>query len=149
MGIGQSTMTDNRDRAYTSKIIRAGALLPETKTLLAYWDETLSVTENLGRAQRQNIFGKASRSWINQFLRSFRERYLADGPTAQALVTLVKNDFPAVSLDWVLLLPYSPGLISCCTMSLTEDSAGLSSNRGRIEVFPADIQARHGQWLDR
>jgi len=34
---------------YTSKIIKAGALLADTKTMLAQWDENLSVSENLLR----------------------------------------------------------------------------------------------------
>ena len=36
-------------RLYQSKIIKAGALLADTKTLLAHWDETCSVSENLAR----------------------------------------------------------------------------------------------------
>ena len=57
-------MTDNQDSLYTSKIARAGALLADTKTLLAHWDENLSVNENLKRAREGNIFAKNSRSWI-------------------------------------------------------------------------------------
>lgn len=45
---------------YTSKIIKAGALLADTKTLLSYWDVRASVRENLDRMRRENVFGKAS-----------------------------------------------------------------------------------------
>ena len=59
---------------YTSKIIKAGALLADTKTMLAQWDDNLSVSENLSRFRRENIFGKASRSRIEDILRIFRQR---------------------------------------------------------------------------
>ncbi len=78
-------MTDNGNKTYPSKIIKAGALLADTKTLLAYWDESASVAENLKRAQEENIFAKNSRSWIKQFLAIFRQRYLTDTATARAL----------------------------------------------------------------
>ncbi len=63
-------------------IIRAGALLPETKTLLAYWDEGLSTAENLHNPQLTNIFGKASRAWVKQFPKTLQERYFYDEATA-------------------------------------------------------------------
>lgn len=34
---------------YTSKIIKAGALLDDTETLLSHWDVTAAVPENLDR----------------------------------------------------------------------------------------------------
>ena len=61
---------------YRTKIIKAGALLADTKTLLAHWDETCSVSENLDRFRRENIFGKASRSRVEDILAIFRQRYL-------------------------------------------------------------------------
>jgi hypothetical protein len=41
---------------YTSRIIKAGALLDDTKTLLSHWDTTASVPENLDRIRRENVF---------------------------------------------------------------------------------------------
>jgi hypothetical protein len=131
---------------YTSKIIRAGALLPETRTLLAYWDEALSVDENLSRAQQENIFGKASRSWINQFLKSFRERYLADGPTAQALVTLVKNNFPVESLDRVLFFHAAQDDLLLHD-TVTEVLLDMQ-RQGRLEVGVEDIRHAVDSWVD-
>src|SRR6266496_3798202 len=87
---------------YTSKIIKAGALLADTKTMLANWDETLSGAENLARFRRENIFGKASRSRIEDILTIFRQRYLDSAPVAKALVTLVQGDFPNEALDRIL-----------------------------------------------
>ena len=44
---------------YSSRIIKAGALIGDTKTLLSHWDASVSVAENIDRIQRDNVFGKA------------------------------------------------------------------------------------------
>ena len=87
---------------YTSRIIKAGALLDDTKTLLSHWDVTASVPENLDRIRRENVFGKASRSRVEDILAIFRQRYLTEAEVTKALVVLVKNRLPAASLDRVL-----------------------------------------------
>ena len=87
---------------YSSKIIKAGALLGDTKTLLAHWDESQPVAANLDRIRRDNMFGKASRSRVEDILAIFRQRYLVDAAVTKALVTLTKSRFPAASLDRIL-----------------------------------------------
>jgi bacteriophage exclusion system BrxA-like protein len=87
---------------YTSRIIKAGALLDDTKTLLSHWDVTASVPENLDRIRRENVFGKASRSRVEDILAIFRQRYLTEAEVTKALVVLVKDRLPAASLDRVL-----------------------------------------------
>ena len=64
------------DARYTSRIIKAGALLSDTKLLLESWDETSDVKSNLERIRRENIFGKTSRSRVEDILAIFRQRYL-------------------------------------------------------------------------
>lgn len=59
-----------------SKIIKANALLANTKTLLAHWDETYPVEENPDRFGRKSIFWKASRSRAKDILAIFPQRYL-------------------------------------------------------------------------
>ena len=49
---------------YTTRIIKAGALLGDTKTLLSHWDSAQSTRENLRRFREENLFGKASRSRV-------------------------------------------------------------------------------------
>src|SRR5438105_15235059 len=90
------------NKLYTSKIIKAGALLADTKTMLAHWDEAYSVSENLDRFRRENIFGKASRSRIEDILKIFRQRYLQSESVTRSLVTLVHGGFPSEALDRVL-----------------------------------------------
>ena len=87
---------------YTSKIIKASALLDDTKTLLSRWDADATVPENLDRVRRENVFGKASRSRVQDIIAVFRQRYLVEADVIKALVALVKNRFPAASLDRVL-----------------------------------------------
>jgi hypothetical protein len=87
---------------YTSRIIKAGALLADTKTLLAHWDERASVAENLDRFRRENVFGKTSRSRIEDILAIFRQRYLDETEVARALVVLAKARLTPNSLDRIL-----------------------------------------------
>ena len=84
---------------YTSRIIKAGALLADTKTLLAHWDDTTSVAENLDRFRRENVFGKTSRSRIEDILTIFRQRYLAEAEVARALMVLGKSRIAANCFD--------------------------------------------------
>jgi hypothetical protein len=71
----QSIMVANA-APYSSKIIRAGALLPDTKLLLAHWNLSDDVEANLRRIQQENLFGKASRSRVAEILAIFKQRYL-------------------------------------------------------------------------
>jgi Putative inner membrane protein (DUF1819) len=87
---------------YTSRIIKAGALLADTKTLLAHWDLKASVQENLQRIRHENLFGKASRSRVEDILAIFRQRYLFEESVTRALVILARSKFRSTSLDRIL-----------------------------------------------
>lgn len=87
---------------YSSKIIKAGALLPDTKALLSTWDPGHSVSENLQRVRRQNLMGKTSRSRAEDILAIFRQRYLAEGAVALALAKIVKHQSNGNTLDRIL-----------------------------------------------
>ena len=67
-----------KKRLYASKIIKAGALLADTKMMLASWNNELSPSQNLDRFQQENIFGKASRVRIRDILAIFHQRCLVD-----------------------------------------------------------------------
>lgn len=84
---------------YSSKIIKAGALIGDTKTLLSHWDVTATVADNIDRIQRDNVFGKASRSRVEDILAIFRQRYLAEEAVTRSLVSLVRGKFPAAALE--------------------------------------------------
>jgi hypothetical protein len=77
-------------------------LIGDTKTLLSHWDVAASVEDNINIAQRDNIFGKASRSRVEDILAIFRQRYLTEESVTRALVTLVRGKFPAAALERLL-----------------------------------------------
>jgi Putative inner membrane protein (DUF1819) len=76
---------------YSSKIIKAGALLPDTKTLLTNWNIAVPVRVNLDRLRRENIFGKSSRSRVEDVLTIFRQRFLLEESVTKALVVLAQK----------------------------------------------------------
>lgn len=105
MGKRKTPSNERRHRSsapYSSKIIKAGALIGDTKTLLSHWDASASVADNTDRIQRDNVFGKASRSRVEDILAIFRQRYLAEECVATALVALVRGKFPAAALERIL-----------------------------------------------
>ncbi len=87
---------------YTSRIIKASALIADTRLLLAEWDTTRPAAENLDRVRRQNVLGKASRSRIEDILVIFRQRYFDDPDVGGALVTLAQGDAPSGWIDPLL-----------------------------------------------
>jgi hypothetical protein len=86
---------------YSSRIIKAGALIGDTKTLLSHRNVANSVDENINRVRRDNVFGKASRSRVEDILAIFRQRYLTEQSVTKALVTLVQKRFPTAALEWL------------------------------------------------
>jgi hypothetical protein len=87
---------------YSSRILKAGALLDETKMLLSAWDESASTADNIARFQQENILGKASRSRANDILMAFRQRYLVDERVMRSLILLMKGRIPAESINCIL-----------------------------------------------
>jgi Putative inner membrane protein (DUF1819) len=87
---------------YSSKIIKAGALLADTKTLLVHWNPAIPVQANLDRLRRENIFAKASRSRVEDVLAIFRQRFLDEESVTKALVALARERLPAGTLDRIL-----------------------------------------------
>jgi hypothetical protein len=65
----------SHDVKYSSKIIKAGALLPDTKLLLLEWDEGLDVQSTLQKVRQDNLFGIAC-SRVEDILGVFKQRYL-------------------------------------------------------------------------
>lgn len=123
---------------YSSKIIKAGALLPDTKLLLENWDEDMDIQSNLDRVRQENLFGKDSRSRVEDILLVFRQRYLTDPELMKALVFLAKSRMPAESLDRILYFQAARSdllLHDLVTQVLAE-----WSDRGDREVRPVEVQ---------
>ncbi len=123
---------------YSSKIIRAGALLPDTKLLLAHWNLSDDVKANLCCIQQENLFGKASRSRVAEILAIFKQRYLGDPQILAALVTLVQADMSATILDpilYFLTVQADPLLYAVVTEVLTP-----LIGRGQPEIYVTDVR---------
>lgn len=69
-------MKSSKVQNYSSKILKSGAILSETKILLAGWDDSTSIQDNFDHFHQRNILGKASRSRVEDILQIFRQRYL-------------------------------------------------------------------------
>lgn len=77
-------------KRYSSRIIKAGALLADTMLLLSHWDAFISPAVNLERIRNQNVLAKASRSRVDDILAIFRQRYLSDPEVVGALSVLTQ-----------------------------------------------------------
>ncbi len=132
------------DAPYSSKIIKAGALLSDTKTLLSHWDTSCPVQANLDRIRRDNVFGKASRSRVEDILAVFRQRYLVEDEVIKALVALVRDRLPTVALDRIFFFHAAkadPLLYDVVVEWLTP-----LQRQGSIDVDVGDLQRLLGTW---
>jgi hypothetical protein len=130
---------------HTSRIIKAGALLADTKTLLAHWDAGQSVSSNLDQIRRQNPFGKASRSRVEDILGIFHHRYLTEPSVTAALVTLVRSRFPTTALERILYF-HSARADSLLHDAVTEILVP-QHNSGLVDLSAADFQSAIALWV--
>lgn len=133
--------------AHTSRIIKAGALLADTKLLLASWDESLSIERNLRAALDRNVLGKASRSRVEDILGIFRRRYVSDPQVAAALVRLVKGNLPAEALDSILY--FHAAHADTVLHDVVTDVLWSLHERGLREVRLRDIIEALSGWVAR
>jgi len=133
--------------AYTTKIIKAGALLPDTKALLAHWDAGRPVEDNLDRLQRDNVFGKGSRARVEEILSAFRQRYLCSPSIISALVTLVQAGFAPEALDRILYY-HAAQSDRLLHDTVTELLYPLQA-RGLTLVTTVEIERALADWVDQ
>ena len=131
---------------YTSRILKAGALIGDTKTLLSHWDVDATVDENLRRVHRDNIFGKASRSRVEDILAIFRRRYLSEKSVTAALVTLVRRRFPPASLE--RLLYFHSARADRLLHDAVTDVLLPMKQRGLMDIAVHDLQRPVEQWVE-
>jgi len=129
---------------YTSRIIKAGALIGDTKTLLSHWDVDCSVGENISRVRRDNVFGKASRSRVVDILPIFRQRYLTEPAVTRALVTLVRQGFPSAALARLLYF-HSARADQLLHDAVTEILVPMRA-RGLAEINVRDFKRHLEKW---
>ena len=139
----------NRSRSsalYSSRIIKAGALIGDTKTLLSHWDVNAPVEENTKRVQRDNVFGKASRSRVEDILAIFRQRYLTEESVTKALVILLRKRFPAVALERLLYF-HSARADRLLSDVVTEILLPMQA-RGLVDINVKNFERFLAKWVD-
>src|SRR5262249_26839073 len=117
----------------------------DTKTMLAHWNTAESVQSNLQRLRRENVFGKASRSRVEDIVAIFRQRYLSEPSVTIALVTLVKERLPASALDRILYFHAASAdrlLHDAVTEILVPKNASRLS-----EISVDEVQKTVGRWV--
>lgn len=130
---------------YSSKIIKAGALIGDTKTLLSHWDTSASVAENIAQIQRDNVFGKASRSRVEDILAIFRQRYFTEECVTKALVSLVRGRFPAAALERILYF-HSARADQLLHDAVTEILVPMHE-RGLVDINVQEFQRSLAKWV--
>ncbi len=86
---------------YTSKIIKGGALLEESRRLLESWDDADTAAANLRRVLVRNVLGKRSQKRAEDALSILRQRWVdpgADVIPAARLLTMSAETFGDVCL---------------------------------------------------
>ncbi len=141
---GQAIRNDS-PALYTTKIIKAGALLPDTKALLASWDPELSVAENLHQIRCHNLLGKTSRSRAEDILAIFRQRYLGEESVARALARLVKSRCDSSSIDRILYFhaARADSLLRDVVLEILVPQWA----RGVVTVSVAEVQRTVREWV--
>ena len=131
---------------YTSKILKATAQLDDTKTLLAFWDDDTSIEENFLRIREQNIFGKSSRSRIEDELVIFRQRYFFDPDLASALSILVKHNIANEVLHPILF--FFSAKADNLLYDMTTDILQSYAMRGQKDVSIDEITREIRKFVD-
>jgi hypothetical protein len=131
---------------YSSKIIKAGALIGDSKTLLSHWDVDAPVAENIQRMQRDNVFGKASRSRVEDILGILRQRYLTEELVTKALVALVRGRFPIAALGQLLYF-HSARADQLLHDVVTKIFVPMRA-RGLVDINVLDIQRSLAKWVE-
>lgn len=120
----------------SSRLVKGGALLDDTRRLVDAWDSTADRDENLRRMTDQNLLGKPSRSRSDDVLgRVLRPRFVEPGP--QVICALKA------------LLDHPATFVEACYYETSREDALLASfaegpffdwyQEGRVGVTPEDV----------
>ncbi len=136
----------NTISTYTSKVIKASALLADTKTLLAHWDTSEDALVNLQRMRESNIFGKASRGRVEDILAIFRQRYLSEPDVVNGLVYLVRGRLAASVLDKILFFHTVQN--DLLLYDFVVEVLAPYRHKGKLEITTEDVRIIIAKWVD-
>jgi hypothetical protein len=112
---------------------------------LSQWDTACSVQENLARIRLQNVFGKASRSRVEDILAVFRQRYLGEDHVVKALVTFMRDRLPAAALDRILF--FHAAKADALLNDVVTGWLAPRQREGAIDIEVADLQRLLADWV--
>ena len=141
-----NSITNKVNLPFTSKILKAGALLPDIKTILSHWDLQQNIDKNLQRVIQQNLLGKKSRSRTTDVIKIFRQRYFYNESVAKTLAYLVKSKCDTKSLERIFFfhtLKADPLISEVVTEILLPQML-----RGETEVNRITIQRVVMSWIE-
>mgnify|MGYP001271739180 CR=1 FL=1 len=131
---------------YCSKIIKAGALIPDTSALLAVWNPEISLHDNLQKIQQQNLMGKSSRSRIRDILAIFRQRYLSEESVARALAILAGHPLHGTALKSILY--FHSVRADLLLRDVVIEILAPSWSRGVVEIDVREIESALRKWVE-
>jgi len=123
--------------AFTSKIIKGGALLEESRRLLEAWDDRQSAHVNLQRARERNVLGKRSQKRVEDALSILRQRWVDPGGEviqAARLLTATSDAFRDVCL-------YEAARNDDLLAHVAGDVLGRLAGSGSVRVATDDVEA--------
>ncbi|AFY60109.1 DUF1819 family protein [Synechococcus sp. PCC 6312] len=123
---------------YSSRIIKAGALVADTKKLLCSWNLSVSTAENIKQFHRENIFGKSSRSRVADILAIFRQRYLSNESVTKALILFARSKFSTSSL--IPLLYFHSSLADRLLFDVATNIIFPMYKRGLVDINRREFQ---------
>lgn len=136
--------TSMADPLYTSRIIKASALIGDTRDLLLAWDFHQSREANLARARDENIFAKSSRARVTDILAIFRRRYFTEPGVGEALAIVAQALGHATTLDRLLYF-YAARTDRLLHDVVTELLAPMRA-QGLLDVPPEAIERQLAAW---
>ena len=101
--------------------------------------------ENLDRLRRENVFGKASRSRVEDMLAIFRQRYLDGSRRSQRPWSCWSRTGSPPSLDRILYF-HAARADRCCTMSSPNSACRLQA-QGITDIDVVEIQQALAKWV--
>ena len=131
---------------YTTKIIKAGALLADTKVLLSNWNSQESVSDNINRIRQENLLAKTSRSRAEDILTIFRQRYLAEIDVASALASLVMKHCNGNALDRILY--FHSARTDALLRDVVIEILLPQGSHGVADIDVREVQRRLKAWVD-
>ncbi len=132
-------MANAAPRRYSSRVIRAGALLPDTRALLGRWDLEQTEAENLNAIRRGNLIASSSRTRLEAILQIFQQRYMGSLDLLYGLAVLAKANVPAPALERVLY--FQTMQVDALLHDVVLDVLRPKLRRGDVEVRPWELAA--------